>query len=660
MNRRPYTKEDFAWTQWGPEDIRAQAEDVVARKKERYAAIKAIPDEERTFENTIVAIETSNHGIAEKAHYMDALLKVSSSAEVRFAAQEAINAIQKEMIDIEYDREMYHVAKAVEAKNEKLDAEDKKLLTEMLRDYRRMGFELPAEKQEKLKANLKKIAEQEIAFDVNIDTHQDAIELTLEELAGMSERYINALSRTPEGKYRVSLETPEYMPFMEQASSGTLRKELNDKYLRKGGEKNKDILSEVLALRHENAQLLGYKNHAAFVLETKMAKNPETVKAFLADLSAKIKPLREKEMAELAQWKQRITGDKNARIEYYDYYWAIEQLKKERLQIDAEKVREYFPFETVKNGMFAIYQKLFSVVFTRVQDIPVWHEDVEVYRVDNTDGTLVGYFMLDLYPRANKYGRACMMGLVSGYETTYRGTQYKTPLAVMLANFPKPMKDNPSLLSIQDVETFFHEFGHVIHGVLTSARYASQAGTSVAHDFVEAPSQMLENWVLDKEMLALISGHYSDASRKLPGELVNGLLATKQYMMGCWSARQLVFGLLDMVLHTGKFEGDTNAMYTLLMRECLDIAVPEDNLFTSGFGHLMGYDAGYYGYMWSKVYSADMFTRFQKEGLLNTQTGMDYRKWILEKGSSSEEMDLLKGFLGREPNNEAFLKEIGL
>ena len=217
MERKPYTKEDFAWTQWGPEDIRAQAADIIARKKERYTAIKAVPDEERTFENTIVAIETSNHGIAERAHYIDALLKVSPSAEVRSGAQDTINEIQKEMIDIEYDREMYLAAKATEAKNEKLEGEDKKLLSDMLRDYRRMGFELSAEKHEKLKKNLKRISELEIVFSVAIDTHQDALELTLEELTGMSERYINALSRTPEGKYRVSLDTPEYLPFMEQA-----------------------------------------------------------------------------------------------------------------------------------------------------------------------------------------------------------------------------------------------------------------------------------------------------------------------------------------------------------------------------------------------------------------------------------------------------------
>ncbi len=661
MTRKQYTQEDFAWTQWGPDDIRNQAADIIARKKERYAKIKAIPENERTFENTIVAIESSNHGIAEKVYYMEALLKVSPSSDVRLAAQNAINEIQKEMIDIEYDQEMYFAAKVVEAKNEKLEGEDKKLLSDILRDYRRMGFELPPEKQEKLKVNLKRISELKITFEVSIDNHKDFIEVSQDELKGMSQRYINSLSQTPEGKYIVSLDTPEYMPFMEQAESGELRKKLNDKYLRKGGEKNKEILQEVLALRYENAQILGYKDHATFVLETKMTKNPETVNAFLADLSMKIKPLQEKEMKELTQWKQRVTGDVHSKIEYFDYFWAIEQLKKEQLQIDTEKIKEYFPFKTVKNGMFGIYEKLFSVVFTRVQDIPVWHEDVEIYRVDNTDNTLVGYFMLDLYPRDNKYKHACMMSLVSGYETAYRGEEYKTPLAIMIANFPKPTKDNPSLLSIQDVETFFHEFGHVIHGVLTSARYESQAGTSVAWDFVEAPSQMLESWVLDKDMLALISGHYTDISKKLPDEMVDKLLETKKYMMGCWSARQLVLGLTDMKLHTGKFEGDPNAIYTLLTRELLDICVPEDNLYTSGFGHLMGgYDAGYYGYMWSKVYSSDMFTRFQKEGLLNTQTGMDYRKWILEKGSSMEEIELVKGFLGRESNNEAFAKEIGL
>lgn len=660
MIRKPYTQEDFAWTQWGPEDIRAQAADVVARKKERYVAIKAIPENERTFKNTIVAIEMSNHGIIEEVYYIETLLKTSPSAEIRLSAQEAINEIQKEMIDIEYDREMYLAAKAVEAKGEKLEAEDKKLLSDMLRDYRRMGFELSEQDQKKLKKNLKRKSELEVAFSVNIDSYHDALELTRDELEGMSERYIDSLSETPEGKCIVSLDTPEYMPFMEQSSNHLLRKKLNDKQLRKGGEKNKEILLEVLALRYENAKILGYTDHSVYVLETKMAKNPEMVKAFLADLSAKIKPLREKEMAELTQWKQRATGDKNARIEYYDYYWAIEQLKKDRLQIDTEKVREYFPFETVKGGMFGIYEKLFSVVFTRIQGIPVWHEDVEIYRVDNTDGTLVAYFMLDLYPRANKYKHACMMPLITGYETMYRGDEYKTPLAIMIANFPKPAKNNPSLLSIQDVETFFHEFGHVMHGVMTTARYASQAGVSVANDFVEAPSQMLESWVLDKEMLTLISGHYSDASKKLPTELIEKLFETKRYMMGCWTARQLVFGLLDMELHTGKFDGDPNEAYKSYMQECLGITVPDDNLFTSGFGHLMGYDADYYGYMWSKVYSADMFTRFQKEGLLSVKTGMDYRKWILEKGSSQEEMDLLKGFLGREPNNEAFLKEIGL
>lgn len=660
MKRKSYTIEDFAWTQWDADAIKALAPDIIARKKERYAAVKAIPDAERTFENTVVAVETSNHGIAEKMHYIDALLKVSPDTGVRSAAQEALTEMQKQFIDIEYDEEIYRAFTVVEAKKEILAGEDKKLFSDLLRDYRRMGFALTAGEREKLKANLKRLGELELAFQVNIDAHSDTIEVTLEELAGLSEWYMNGLSRTPEGKYQVSLNTPEYMPFMEQAESGKLRKELADKYMQRGGARNADILKEVLALRYENARLLGYADHAAFVTETRMAKNPKAVWDFLRDLRDKIKPLADKEMAELAEWKKRTTGDAAARIEYYDYSWAIAQLKKERLNIDTEKVREYFPLETVKKGMFSVYEKLFSVVFERMQEIPVWHEDVEVYRAVNTDGALVGYFMLDLYPRANKYGHACMMDLISGYETAYRGAQYATPLAVMIANFSKPTKDNPSLLSVKDVETFFHEFGHVIHGVLTGARYASQAGTSVARDFVEAPSQMLENWMYDKEIIVLLSGHFTDARKKLPEELLNNLVVVKQYMVGCGTARQLVFALLDITLHTGKFEGNPNALYASLMRECLGIAVLEDNLFTSGFGHLMGYDAGYYGYLWSKVYSADMFTRFKKEGLLNPQTGMEYRRKVLEKGSSEEEIDLVRGFLGREPNHEAFLEEIGL
>ncbi len=658
--RKPYTPEDFAWTRWDAAAILAFVPEILARKKEQYATIKAIPDEARNFENTAYAIEASNNGIAAQIHYIDLLLRVSPDAAVRVAAQSAINEIQKAMIDIEYDEEIYKAVKAVEAKKEALKGEDKKLFADMLRDYRRMGFELSAEKREKLQTNLKLLSELSVEFEVNIDKHQDAIFVTKEELEGLSERFISGLSRNEEGKYRVSLQTPEYMPFMEQAKNAALRKELNDKYLQRGGVRNMEILKEILALRYENAQLLGYEDHAAFVVETRMAKNPKTVWTFLNDLREKVKLLSDKEMTELAAWKKRVIGNENERVEYYDYRYIIEQLKKEQLHIDTEKVREYFPFEVVKKGMFAIYEKLFSVKFKRMNGVPVWHEDVEVYEVYDADGSLLSYFMLDLYPRENKYGHACMMSLISGYEIPYRSSEYATPLAAMITNFPKPTKENPSLLSMDEVDTFFHEFGHVMHGVLTKARYASQAGTSVARDFVEAPSQMLEHWVWEKETCALLSGHYKDTSKKLPDELLESILKVKRYMIGCFTMRQLNFAILDFTIHTGKFNGDVNALYNRLMQECFGIVMPDDHIFAAGFGHLMGYDAGYYGYLWSKIYAADMFTRFEKEGILNPETGKAYRQWILEKGSSEEEMDLLKGFLGREPNNEAFLKEIRL
>lgn len=658
MTRKDYTAKDFDWTQWTAEQIEALVPVILARKKKRYDAVKAVPDATRNFENTVYAIESSNNDISSHVSFMAMLLRVSPDASVREAAHQAIQQIEQAMIDIEYDEELYKAVKTVEAKGEHYKGEDAKLFSDMLRLYRRTGFELPLKIREQLKMNFKRLAELALEFEVNIDKWQDAIWVTKEELDGLSERYINQLQQNAEGKYRVSLETPDYMPFMQQAKSGSLRKVLMDKYFQKGGERNMEILKEVLDLRYKNARLLGYEDHAEFATEIRMAKKPQAVRQFLKDLRDKTKPLVEKEIAELTALKKRLTGDETAKFEYYDYFYLIEQWKKERFNIDTETIREYFPFSVVKQGMFGIYEKLFSVVFTRVHDYPVWHEDVEVYRVNNTDGVLVGYFMLDLYPRTNKYGHACMVPLVSGHETSYRGDVYSTPLAGMITNFPKPTKDNPSLLSIDEVETFFHEFGHVIHGVLTGARYESQSGTSVARDFVEAPSQMLEYWVWNKETLSLLSGHYADNSRKLPDDMLDNLLAAKYHAFACWTTRQLVFGFLDFAIHTGKFERDMNTVYNDLMKEFFGFTLPVENRFAAGFGHLMGYDAGYYGYMWSLVFAADMFTRFEKEGLLNQKTGMEYRQWILEKGSSMDEMELVRGFLGREPNNEAFLKEL--
>jgi thimet oligopeptidase len=360
----------------------------------------------------------------------------------------------------------------------------------------------------------------------------------------------------------------------------------------------------------------------------------------------------------MTQLKRELTKDPQAQLEYYDIAYYGEQLRHKKFNIESEKIREYFPLQIVKEGMMEIYSKLLGASFKKIDGYPTWHPDTEFYEVtDAKDKKTIAYFILDLYPRENKYGHAAVQSWTEGWLD---GDTYNTPVAVMMANFPKPSAEHPSLMSHDEVNTFFHEFGHIMHHLLTTAKYASYAGTSVARDFVEAPSQMLENWVWDEEMLGILSGHYKDSKKKLPKEHLDNLLKAKQHLIAYDSTRQFCIALFDLQLHTKKIK-DVSGLFDKLMYEYTGIKRPKKNIWPAGFGHICGgYDAGYYGYMWSKVYSCDMFTRFQKEGLLNTKTGTDYRNWILEPGSSMEEGDLVKGFLGRKPNNKAFLKEIGL
>jgi thimet oligopeptidase len=659
MERMEYAPQDFAWTRWTPEEIVRAGEEVLASKREAYAKVGGTAAEDAAFWNTVYAVEESNHCLW-KLHALVILMNASPSKEVRDAAQKAVEAAEKELVDIEYDEAVYRAVKAYAERGEALEGEDAKLVRDMLRDYRRMGFDLPEEKRAMLKENLKKLSELSSEFGKNINEYEDRIEVTREELDGLPEAYVHNLRRTEEGKYVVTLDYPDLFPFMENAKDEKRREELALKNLRKGGERNMELLKEIVRLRDENARLLGYASHGQFRLETRMAKTPETVFGFINDLTEKLGRGIEREMGELREFKKRLTGAEAAELHHHDIPYLINQLKKERYQVDDERVREYFPIEKVKEGLFSIYSELLSVRFSRQEGYEFWHEDVELYKVEDEGGELLAYFLLDLYPREGKYGHAAVFNIVTGHrEAGPEGDRYVTPLACMFTNFPKPNAQHPSLLSHHEVETFFHEFGHVMHEILSKARYISQSGFSTAWDFVEAPSQMLENWVWDKEMLGRLSGHYR-TGEPLPDDLLDNMLKAKHHMAAYTAMRQMVFALFDITLHTHGVKEELNEEYAEMVSRYVGVKLPDEQMFLAGFGHLMGYDAGYYGYMWSKVYASDMFTRFKQEGLLSKETGRDYRRWILEKGSSMDEMDLVRGFLGREPDSRAFLEEIGL
>lgn len=657
MKIKTYTKKDFAWTKWSEKDIKNTAKEIIKLKKERYSKIKNIKKEDRTFENTILALEFSDYDLSDKMGQIGVLSQASPSIVIRNAAHTARISLSSQLINIEYDEKIYKAVKDYADKKEKLIGVDKKLLKDMMLGYKRMGFNLNKGKREKLQKNIKELSKLSQTFSKNINDYKDYILVTDEEIDGLSDSYKKGLNRDKKtGKYKVTLEYPDSGPFMEKAKSSIKRKELSEKNSKKGGEKNLKIVKRVLKLRQENAKLLGYDTHADYVTEVRTVKSKKRALTFVNGLMKKIEKGVKKEISELNEIKQKQEGSKKLAIKHYDIAYYSDQLRQNKFSIDSEKIREYFPVDKVKKGTFEIYEKLFSIKFEKLLGFSLWHKDVELYAVKD-GGKIISYFALDLYPREGKYGHACAMDVFNGRETPNKG-EYTAPFAIMLSNFSKPRRKQPSLLGHSDVETFFHEFGHIMHMVLTKAKYSSQSGANTARDFVEAPSQMLEHWVWDKKMLNILSGHYK-TNNVLPKEMIDNMLKAKFHMINYWVVRQLILALFDLKLHSELVENPTR-LYSQLVKKHTGIETYKKHLFPAGFGHLMGYSAGYYGYMWAKVFGDDMFTRFKGGGLLNKKIGAEYRKHILEKGSSEEEMKLLERFLGRKPNNKAFLEEIGL
>ncbi len=670
MKKIKYTKKDFLWTKWTAGDIKKMVPELLNQKRKIYERIKKISNEKRNFENTVYAIASSDDNISHFIYKIYLLLNVSLNKKIREEAKKAIDFFEKEMVDIEYDKNIYLAVKVYASKKEKLNQEDEKLLEDMLLTYKRMGFALSGELQKKLKEKQKELIALETQFTKNINDQQDYILLDKKDLSGLSNQYIKALGRK-NGKYKVGLDYPEFIPFMQMASSAKKRKELADKNAQKGGKKNLKLAKKILKLREDIANILGYDTYADYKIEPKMAKSTKNVFSFIEKLIPRLKILAKKDIAKIEKLKQKDLKNKKAKIKYYDIAYYENKLKEKEYGFDSEKLKEYFPFLKVKKGIFQVYSKLFSIKFEKLENYPLWHKDVELYKIKEKNGEVVAYFGLDMYPREGKYGHAAVFEIVDGHQKEFnKNSKFLPPVVCMVANISKPTKDNPSLMSHYEIETFFHEFGHIMHQCLCRSKYSAQSSFKTAWDFVEAPSQMLENWVWDKKILEILSGHYKDGS-KIPDKLANALISSKKYFKGHDSTRQLSLALFDMIVHTKKSskkekypldEKELVSLWKKTMEKWIGIKNSEKSLQPAGFSHIFGggYCAGYYGYMWSRVYAADMFSRFKKEGILNKKTGSDYKKWILQKGASEKEIKLVENFLGRKSNNKAFLKEIGL
>lgn len=644
-----------------PEVIADAQAATFAETDRMIAALVAAPPEERTFANTLGALEA----IADRLHQTYGryafMRQVTADAAVRAAAEACDEALDKYGIELSFNEDVERAMRAFAATPEAaaLEGENKRVLEKTLLDYRRNGFDLPPAERPRVKELKARLVELDLTFSRNLDGWDDAILVTREELAGLPRRYIEGLRTVEENgerRYRVSLDYPEITPFMENAESEALRKEMVEKNNRKGGAENVRILEEAIAIRDELARILGYPSWAHYVTEQRMAKTPETVHAFLNDLRAKVEPRLRADIAMLTAEKRAHTGDPAAILNTWDWRFYHNRLLKSRYAVDEFEVARYFPMDATLRGMFDIYQQLFGVRFQPAPSIPTWHEDVQAFTVQDTaSGETIAHFFMDLYPRPDKFSHAAAFTLVGGRRLP--DGSYQAPVSAVLANFTKPTERTPSLLRHSEVITLFHEFGHIVHQTLTRAERLRFSGTSTQRDFVEAPSQMLEHWCWLPEVLAGFTRHV-ETGAPLPAELLAGMVRAKRLDSGLTTARQIYFSELDMAYHGGGVP-DTTAVAEEL-HPITGFPMPPGTHFQSGFGHLFGYDAGYYGYLWSRVFADDMFTRFDAAGPLSPELGRLYRERILEKGGSADADLLVRSFLEREPNSDAFLADLGL
>jgi len=641
-----------------PTELLDHCRDAKKRAESALEEIARMPASNRTFDNTPWALDRIGSELSDTTASDTFLAHVSISSAVRDAGTECETLLGQFSVDVYSREDLYRALKEYEALGEPLTGDSRRLLDKELLDFKRSGLELPKGERAEVLTLRKKLVELEAAFGKNIIEYKDFALFDKSELDGLPEDFVARLEKA-DGKHKVGLDYPDYFPFMENSMNPAARRVMEGKFNDRAARQNLPVLKEVLALRLRAARLLGYRTHADYILETRMAKDSKTVAGFIARLRKKLKVLGSGELETLKSLKYVFEGEaSDGKFNAWDWRFYDNQLKKAKYAVDAQKIKEYFPTDYVTEQMLDVYQKLLAVKFRRIQNAATWHPDVKLYEItEAAGGEPIAHFYLDLFPREGKYKHAAAFSLISGRALP--DGRYQKPVSSMVANFNKSTKERPSLLTHDEVETFFHEFGHIMHQTLTKARYGRFSGSATARDFVEAPSQMLENWVWDGTVLQTLSGHYLDHSKKLPNELLGKMLAAKNVNSGLVNLRQLLFGSVDQLYH-GAPPSDTTAAYARLAADISMIPTSPGTHPEASFGHLMGYDAGYYGYLWSKVYAEDMFSRFKTEGVLNPVLGKRYRVEILEKGSSRDEMESLKAFLGREPNEDAFLESIGL
>jgi len=646
-----------------PGQVDATVREAIRAGNAAYDSIGAVDPARASFENTVLALDNAAYQTGLVANRLSLIKETSTNAALREASTEALKALQDWSVGLEYREDVYRSVQACADKKPQLQGEEERLMAETLRDYRRAGLHLPATERAEIERLRKELARLAMDFEVNINRAQKELKFTKSDLEGVPESFLEQ-AKTGENEYTVKVNvTWHYLAVMDNARSEEIRKQVLVVHDNLARTENLPLLEKILALRDTIARKLGYKTWADFQTEVKMVKTGAAAIGFLEDLRRGLEPKFAAEVEEFRKIKVRETRDAAAKVNIWDWRYYSNQLKKERFTVDAEQLRVYFPYQRVLEGMFAIYQRIFGLKFAAVEPPYKWIPDLQLYAVsDAKSGEPLGLFYLDMFPREGKFNHFAQFGIVEGKQLP--GGLYQRPTVALVCNFPAPTKDAPSLLSHSDVETLFHEFGHAMHSILTRARCARFSGTSVPRDFVEAPSQMLEAWVWDKKVLDSFAADYRDPNRKIPAEILAKLTAAKLATEGTRYRRQISFGLCDLVLHTRIHPENSAAVLPLSNQVLGDAFFPlaPDTAFVAYFGHLMGYDAGYYGYAWADAIAADMATVFEKapHGYYDEEAGMRLRKEIYEPGDSRDVNVSVEKFLGRKPSREPFLKKLGI
>ncbi len=648
-----------------PEAIDAMMKNAIDTANKALDQIGQQDPSKVTFQSTVVALDDLGWTAGNAANRAVVTKESSPDAKVREAAENAVKTFQDWAVGIDYREDVYKALKAFANTKPKLSGEDKKLFDETMRDYRRAGLGLPPEKRKEVEDLRKQLAKVGTDFDTNIVNAKAPLVFTKAELDGVPDSFFAAPGvKTGDDAYTVLANvTWQYNTVEENAKNEATRKKLYVTRNSLAKDTNRTVLNQMLDLRNKIALRLGYKSWDDFQTEIKMAKNKAGAKSYIDNLISGIQPKFAAEVAEMQRIKAADTNDPNAKIDRWDWRYYGNQIKKQKYNVNTEALRDYFPFQNVLQGMFNIYQNIFGLKFEQISAPYKWVDDLQLYMVtDAATGEPLGMFYLDMFPREGKFNHFAEFGIISGKQLA--NGKYQRPVCALLCNFPPPSADKPSLMTHQDVETLFHEFGHCLHEITTRAKYGRFGGTHVPGDFVEAPSQMLQNWVWDKKVLDTFAADYRDPSKKIPADIIQKMNDAKKATAGVFYRRQFAFASLDLAMHDAHPEG--------VQWDCVDISNPvlekvflpidPSTTFVTYFGHMNGYDAGYYGYAWADAIAADMATVFEKapQGYLDKQAGMKLRKEIYEQGDGRDVAVSIEKFLGRKQSVEPFLKKIGV